>query len=327
MSDEPDRESVRQRYRTFSRYEAQGVSPLYEAFSEAVASDDSAIDFLLALPREKQQPNLLLAACRWVCGVADSRERFLGNLQENAGAIRHVMLTRATQTNEPARCATLLPVLAQLPQPLALIEVGVSAGLCLYPDRYRYRYRYGDYSIGSSDPPAPEFHCLPNDGTPLPDRPPQVAFRAGIDLNPLDVRNRGEMDWLETLVWPEQTERLNNLRRAIALAGQDPPNLTSGDLLAALPAVAGNVPRDAHLVIFHSAVLAYVPESDRRRFVSLVGDLDATWISNEHPAVLPEIAASLQERPPLDRFLLAVNGTPVASTGPHGQSINWLVRE
>ncbi|MGV4926084.1 DUF2332 domain-containing protein [Streptomyces sp. BHT-5-2] len=33
----------------------------------------------------------------------------------------------------------MLPVLAALPQPLALIGVGASAGLCLYPDRYRSR--------------------------------------------------------------------------------------------------------------------------------------------------------------------------------------------
>ena len=47
------------------------------------------------------------------------------------------------QTNEAGRCAVLLPVLAALPQPLALLEVGASAGLCLYPDRYAYRY--GDH--------------------------------------------------------------------------------------------------------------------------------------------------------------------------------------
>jgi hypothetical protein len=32
------------------------------------------------------------------------------------------MLSRTTQTNEPARCSVLLPVFAQLPQPLALLE-------------------------------------------------------------------------------------------------------------------------------------------------------------------------------------------------------------
>lgn len=37
------------------------------------------------------------------------------------------------------RAAALLLVLAQLPGPLSLIEVGASAGLCLYPDRFTYR--------------------------------------------------------------------------------------------------------------------------------------------------------------------------------------------
>ena len=45
------------------------------------------------------------------------------------------MRTRATQTNEAGRCAILLPVLAALPQPLALLDVGASAGLCLYRDQ------------------------------------------------------------------------------------------------------------------------------------------------------------------------------------------------
>jgi hypothetical protein len=50
------------------------------------------------------------------------------------------MLARRTQTNEAARCAVLLPALALLPQPLALIEVGASAGLCLLYDEWRYHY-------------------------------------------------------------------------------------------------------------------------------------------------------------------------------------------
>ncbi len=51
------------------------------------------------------------------------------------------MTTRSTQTSEPGRCATLLLLLARLPQPLALLEVGASAGLCLLPDRYGYDYQ------------------------------------------------------------------------------------------------------------------------------------------------------------------------------------------
>ena len=50
------------------------------------------------------------------------------------------MRARRTQTNEPARCAVLLPLLAQLPQPLALVDVGASAGLTMLFDRYSYDY-------------------------------------------------------------------------------------------------------------------------------------------------------------------------------------------
>jgi hypothetical protein len=59
--------------------------------------------------------------------------------------LRPVMFERSTQTNEPARCAALLPllVLARLPQPLALLEVGATAGLCLLPDFYAYDYGKG----------------------------------------------------------------------------------------------------------------------------------------------------------------------------------------
>ncbi len=48
------------------------------------------------------------------------------------------------------------------------------------------------------------------------------------------------------------------------------------------------------------------------------------WISNESPAVLPDVAAKLDGDPPEDRFLLAMDGEPVALTGPHGQCIEWL---
>ena len=44
------------------------------------------------------------------------------------------MRARRTQTNEPARCAVLLPALAQLPEPLALVDVGASAGLTMLFD-------------------------------------------------------------------------------------------------------------------------------------------------------------------------------------------------
>ena len=83
-------------------------------------------------------------------------------------------------------------------------------------------------------------------------------------------------------------------------------------------------PAEATLVIFHSAVLSYVSPDNRERFTRTVAELGAVWISNEAPSVLPGIAAKLAGAPAENRFLLAVDGRPVASTGPHGQSIDWL---
>ncbi|WP_442940069.1 DUF2332 family protein [Nocardioides sp. B-3] len=62
-------------------------------------------------------------------------------LLERELQIKATLGERATQTNEVGRLATPVPVLAQVAAshgPLSLIEVGASAGLCLYPDRYDY---------------------------------------------------------------------------------------------------------------------------------------------------------------------------------------------
>ena len=117
-------------YIRFAEREARGRSPLYEALALGVASDPEIIAFLAALPAEKRQPNLLLAAVRRLFGTVSDYREFRRGILDNRDAVRSLMLARATQTNEPGRCATLLPVLTMLPQPLALLEVGASAGLC-----------------------------------------------------------------------------------------------------------------------------------------------------------------------------------------------------
>lgn len=164
------------------------------------------------MPPGKRQPNLLFAAVRHVAGVAPDWPAFLRVVLTRWSEIQAIMRSHSTQTNEPARCATLLPILARLPQPLALIEVGASAGLCLLPDRYAYRY--GDHTLRPDGvaADAPEFPCQAGPDTPLPHAAPRILWRAGLDLNPPDVADSAQMAWLETLVWPEQTDRAKRLR-------------------------------------------------------------------------------------------------------------------
>ena len=314
---------LRARYLHFADHEAKGVSPLYEDLARAVAESDALLRFVAALPGAKRQPNLVFAAVRHLYGTPADRDRFAELVERHPEPIRQVILARSTQTNEPGRCATLLPVLARLPQPLALLEVGASAGLCLLPDRYAYDY--GGRRLepeDATDPPV--FPCRAGAATPLPERMPAVAWRAGMDLSPPDLSDPEAAAWLETLVWPGQEPRAERLRAAVRIARADPPRVVRGDLARDLPALAAEAPRDATLVVFHSAVLSYVAPEDRARFRNVVAGLGAVWISNESPAVFPDIAATLRRPAPKDRFLLSVDGAPVAFTGPHGQSIDWI---
>jgi hypothetical protein len=312
-------EAIARRFRRFAEREARGHSPLYEALAHGVAADPEILDFLAGLPPEKQQPNLLLAAVRFVCGVQRGPREFHAAFLARKAMIRAEILWRRTQTNEPARCAVLLPVLARLPGPLALIEVGASAGLCLLPDRYGYAYD-GHQPFG----PEPRFPCRADAATPVPATHPKIVWRAGLDLNPLDVRNADDMAWLETLVWPDQPDRAARLRAAIEVARADPPRMVSGDLLTGLPALAAEAPADATLVVFHTAVLAYVTDPDARAgFARTVRELNAVWISNEIRLAFP-IDPSLSG--PRDGFLLSVNGEPTAWTDPHGAWIEWIAK-
>lgn len=315
-------EPIRARYLAFAENEARRVSPLYDELAMGVAGSEPLLRFIATLPEAKQQPNLVLAAVRHCCGTpADTRE-LAAMVERHGDAIRRVALARSTQTNEPGRCAALLPALGLLPGPLALLEVGASAGLCLLPDRYGYDY--DRMRIAPADGRAPVFPCIACDATPLPARVPRIAWRAGIDLNPIDLDDPEAAAWLETLVWPGNPPRAERLRAAIQVAREHRPTVVRGDLLQALPTLAAAAPADATLVIFHSAVLAYVSPEVRDRFARLVAELGARWISNEFPRVLPWVAARCASPPPDDRFLLAMDGVPLALTGPHGQSIEWL---
>jgi hypothetical protein len=212
-------EQIAARYRRFAEVEAHGRSPLYEAFALGVAGDTFALDFLDALSDEKRQPNLLFAALRHVCGTPRDWSTFRTKLRDNAPAVRETMLARRTQTNEAGRCATLLPVLARLPQPLALIEVGASAGLCLLTDRYGYDY--GKVRLAPVWADAPVFPCRADPATPLPAAHPRVVWRLGLDLHPMDVADAADRAWLAALVWPEQADRLHRLRAAMEVARRE----------------------------------------------------------------------------------------------------------
>ena len=304
-------------YAAFAAHEARGVSPAYERLSLAVSRDEAVLALLGTLPPIKRQPNLLFGVVRFLGGPVEDPAAFHDYAVANWPAIEGQLRSRATQTNEAGRCAVLLPVLAALPQPLALLEVGASAGLCLYPDRYAYRY--GDRVVGSGEP---VLECMATGMTP-PGELPEVVWRAGLDLNPLDVTDPADVAWLDALIWPEHAHRRSRLRAAAAIVAAEPSLIVRGDLVDDLPALAAQAPAGATLVVFHTSVLFYVPPPGRRVFAETVRGLPGHWIANEGPDVLPYDALP---KPPGEALhnVLALDGTPLAWTRPHGQAITWF---
>jgi hypothetical protein len=321
-------EALAARYRRFADVEAAGRSPLYQSLAAAIADDAAVLEFLMTLPAERRQPNLLLAAWRHLHGTPESWEAFRARLLAAPERLAAVMRSRRTQTNEPARCAALLPLLARLPQPLALLEVGASAGLCLLPDRYAYDY--GPTALSppaqAAMPPPPRLVCRVSPEVALPTALPRIVWRAGLDIAPLNLADPQAVAWLETLVWPGQEHRLALLRQAVAVARAcGPPRVVAGDLRYDLPALAAQAPREATLVVFHTAVLAYVANpADRAAFARAVGRLPAAWIAAEAPGVLPGVARPAEPPPEPDAFLVTLDGVPRAWARPHGTALWWI---
>lgn len=338
-----DLEDVAGFYRHFAEREAKGESPTFARWAAGVAEDPEALARLRELPVAKRQPNLVFAAARWH-GARTPDDPDYATLRpvllEDWAAVRETVLTRSTQTNEVGRSATLLPVLAGLEGPLALVEVGASAGLCLHPDRWSYRYVDEEGSeIARVDPstgPAEVLlDCTVRGEAPIPSALPEVVHRGGVDLNPLDLSTGDTAAWLETLVWPEHEDRRDRLAAACRVVAAEPVDVVRGDLLTGLDeaiARARAAAPEATLVVFHSAVIAYLEAEGRQRWPGVVTAVvdrvrdeggRAHWVSNEGSGVLPDVAATARCAPPASDFCLALDGQALGWAHGHGRRLTW----
>jgi hypothetical protein len=336
-------------YERFADTEAQGTSAIYETWARGLMTDDALLTLLDGLPRPKRQPPLVFAVSRLLGAPVGPYPPWRDWAAANWPRLRAECAHRTTQTNEPLRCAPLLLALALIDGPIALLEVGASAGLCLFVDRYSYDF--GGRVLHPDDGPSPVLlECalhtyggpgralasseLPEPATSgasiIPSRMPRIVWRAGIDLDPVDAANPEARRWLETLVPPEQIARRERMRAAARIASMHPPLMVRGDAAESLAALAARAPAAATLVVFTAGVLVYMGRTGREQFAgqvaSLASSVHARWVSLEGPTVLPPLADEIAAHPAPDPglFPLALDGRVVAWCGPHGQSIHWV---
>lgn len=322
---------LRRRYRQFAERECKGYSDVYYRLALAVSEDDDVISFIAGMP--VTQPNLFFASIQFLTGPHDmptTGSEVRAFLKRRDREVADVMRSHRTQTNEVGRCAVLLPALP--PGPLALLEVGASAGLCLLLDRFHYAY--GSAAAGEESSPV-HLRCTVAGPAPLPAAPPHIVWRRGLDAHPISVHDDEATRWLLACVWPDHPERRRRLEGALELARAAPPTVSAGDLVDDLPALLDQVPEDAQLVVFHSAVLTYVSPDRRRVFGQLLAGAskgrDIVCLSNEGHGVVHEVTA-LTPPPGDHRFLLGrtrfTNGRRhdelLALAHPHGAELTWL---
>ena len=311
-------------YRWFAG-EAEPTSPVWARLCRWIAGTPTLAARLDVLPGRKRQPNLFLAALRYLDGPTEPGPEFLDWVDDNWAAIEATILARRTQTNEPGRPAVLALVLASLPQPVALLEIGSSAGLCLLPDRFRYRLASTIVDGAAAGPDAPVLECR-HDGEP-PASPAElcVALRRGIDQHPLSAAEPDDARWLRALVWPGESDREERLAAALTVAAADPPTILTGSAPDDLHLLLDDLPAGATPVVMHSATLAYLARPERDAVIEAVRHCGAHWLSFEGPTVV----TSLRGRtPPVGEphFVLALDGEPLAVASPHGRWARWLPR-
>lgn len=319
-------DAVVARYARFAADEAPGRSELYGAWATAVATDADLAAVIAGIPAAHRQPPLVFAVMRLLGAPEVSSDPWRHWVLAHAAELAAECANRSIQTNEPLRCAALLPALAGLDGPLALIEVGASAGLCLYPDRYSYRYTTDDGAVVRLDPQdGPSAVVLESrwiGDAPPPRRMPQIVWRAGIDLAPLDPAAPDTRAWLTGLVWPGETGRAERIHAALDIAASDPPLLVAGDAASdAVTRLAALAPAGATVVVTTPGVLVYVPRAERARAIAQARAA-GTWITLDDPSTHEAWTDPLPPRPD-GAFALAIDGRVVAAADPLGRFVEW----
>jgi hypothetical protein len=237
-------ESVSARYGRFARDEAPGRSALYGEWAAGVAADAAAQEVLGRIAPSHRQPPLVFAAARML-GSGEAVPRVAEWVLAHGDELVAECAARSLQTNEPLRCAALLPALAastgrsrcwRSARVRDCVSTPTATRTAIAASRARSRSirRRGIAVVLESE--------LRGQHVP-PLRHPEIVWRAGIDLAPLDPADPATEAWLTALVWPGETGRADRVRSALRIAAADPPLMFAGDGVDQLARAVAAAPR------------------------------------------------------------------------------------
>lgn len=172
-------------------------------------------------------------------------------------------LDRPPQTNEVGRAAALMGGLLHVGEtfrhPVRLFEIGSSGGLNLLADRFAYTDEedrvFGDEASRVVLRRAWRGRAL------RPWQDLEIVERLGSDSHPVDVTAAEGRLTLSSYVWPDQTERFDRLRGALALAAERPVQVRRSDARAFVDEV--DLRAGTTTVLWHSVMWQYLAREDQ----------------------------------------------------------------
>ena len=227
----------------------------------------------------------------------------------------------AVQTNDVGRSgvisAGLRYIAGVVGRPLRLLEVGASAGLNLWCDRY-----FVDAGCSSWGPPESSVRLtgLFREGCPGGTEF-TIVERAGCDLAPVDALSDRGRAHLRSFIWPEDLARLSRLDAALSIfPGAE---LQAADATEWIEGRLDACSGDVATVVFHSIVMPYLARGQRDRVQAAIetagqsatGDRPLAWLRLE-PLETQGVVVSLDLWPHGLHLTLA-------RCSPHGAEIVW----
>ncbi|MGP4040953.1 DUF2332 domain-containing protein [Gracilibacillus sp. D59] len=331
-----------EKFKCFAITECKGSSRMYEYLSFKLAEDKNLLELTMHTRKGQPVPNLLFGAVHYLLlkGTDHKLKEFYPSVVQNPRSVEEsfdyfkdfcsqfkdeiilILKNKIVQTNEVRRCSYLYPTFCYISnivqKPLALIEIGTSAGLQLLWDKYSYSYGtneiYGDknssvYITSEVKGENPQF---------LQENIPPVASRVGIDLNIIDITNDEDYLWLQALIWPNHHNRRDLFHNAAEYVRKNQLTLIEGDGVELLSDLSKQISKDHSICVFHTHVANQMPSKVKKRLLEQVKSIGTD-------REIFHIYNNIQDRDlHLDYYMDGKEYTnKIAKTEGHGRWFSW----